>query len=196
MEPINRRTLLTSGAAVAAASTFSLAKAQSDPPKVAGAFTVRAGAGRPAGQWIVHGEKAFSMKVSGADVGNQYAMIEIHTPPGLGPELHIHSAQNELFYVLRGSIGVQCGSQRTILRAGDSFMAPADLPHAFVTLGKEPAHTLFVFDPAGDMEGFFAEYAAIVGVEGELDRGRLAEAYARHGLKIVGPPLMASSFAS
>jgi len=194
MKPFNRRELLTSSAAVVAASTLPLAEAQGGPTNRVGAFTVRAGEGRPGGQWLVHGEKAFSTKVSGADVGKTYVAIEIHTPPGRGPELHIHPAQNELFFMLKGSIGVQCGAERTVLNAGDAFMAPANIPHAFVVLGTEQAHMLFVFDPAGEMEAFFAEYAPLVSVDGEPDRKKLAEVYAKHGLKIVGPPLEASSF--
>jgi mannose-6-phosphate isomerase-like protein (cupin superfamily) len=115
---------------------------------------------------------------------------------GLGPELHIHPEQNELFYLLKGSIGLQCGSERTILKAGDSFMAPLNVPHAYVTLGAEPAHMLNVFDPAGRTEAFFADYAPLVNVAGEPDRNKLAAVYAKHGLKVVGPPLKASSFSS
>lgn len=187
---------MTSSAAAVAVSAFSRSEAQSTQTNVPGAFTVRAGDGRPGGQWLVHGEKVFSTKISGADVGKRYAVLEIHTPPGLGPELHIHLGQNELFYVLKGSIGLQCGSDRTILKAGDSFMAPADVPHAYVTLGAEPAHMLNLFDPAGGTEAFFADYAPLIDVEGEPDHKKLAEAYAKHGMKVVGAPLVASSFAS
>ena len=195
MRLLNRRKLLTSGAAIAAASTFSLSEAQRAPTNSVTAFTVRAGEARPGGQWLVHGEKAFSTKVSGADVGKTYAAIEIHPPPGVGPELHIHFAQNELFFVLKGSIGVQCGSDRTVLNVGDALMAPANIPHSFVVLGTETAHVLLVYDPAGEMEAFFAEYAPIVSVDGEPDHKKLAEVYEKHGLKVVGPPLKASSFA-
>ena len=196
MKPLDRRKLLTSSAAAVAVSAFSRSEVQADQTNVPGAFTVRAGEGRSGGQWLVHGEKVFSTKVSGVDVGKRYAVLEIHTPPGLGPELHIHLGQNELFYVLKGSIGLQCGSDRTVLKAGDSFMAPADVPHAYVTLGTEPAHMLNLFDPAGRTEAFFADYAPLISVEGEPDHKKLAEAYARHGMKVVGAPLTASSFAS
>ncbi len=199
MKPLSRRKLLTSSAAAMAASTLPLSRpseAQSGQTKVAGAFTVRADEARPGGLWLVHGDKAFSTKVSGADVGKTYVAIEVHTPPDRGPELHVHLGQDELFFMLKGSIGVQCGSDRTILKAGDAFMAPASVPHAFVTLGTEPAHMLLVYSPAGDMEAFFAEYAPLVSVEGEPDQKKLAEAYAKHGLKVLGPPLRASSFSS
>ena len=193
---MNRRKLMTSGAALLAGSSFLEAKSQSAHTNVTKAFTVRAGDGRPGGQWRVHGEKAFSTKVSGADIGRTYAMIEVHTPPDRGPELHLHLNQNELFYILKGSIGLQCGPDRMILSAGDSFMAPANVPHAYVTLGAEPAHMLNIYDPAGGIEGFFAEYAPLVSVSGEPDPNKLAEAYERHGMKALGPPLKASSFST
>ena len=187
---------MTSSAAVFVASTVARSEAQSSHTNVASPFTVRAGEARPGGQWLVHGEKAFSTKVSGADVGRTYAAIEVHTPPDRGPELHLHFNQNELFYILKGTIGLQCGSERMILKSGDSFMAPANIAHAYVTLGSEPAHMLNVFDPAAGTEAFFAAYAPIVSVDGEPDSNKLAEAYAAHGMKVVGPPLKASSFAT
>jgi quercetin dioxygenase-like cupin family protein len=195
VKSLNRRNVLTSGVAALAASTLSVLEAKGEHTNVATPFTVRAGEGRSGGQWLVHGEKAFSTKVSGADVGKTYTAIEVHTPPGRGPELHIHLDQNELFFMLAGSIGLQCGSDRMVLRAGDAFMAPANVPHAYVTLGTEPAHMLNVFDPSGDIEAFFAQYAPLVNVDGEPDHKKLAEVYAKHGMKVVGPPLAALSFA-
>ncbi len=87
-------------------------------------------------------------------------------------------------------------SRTNYLRAGDAFLVPADTPHAYVTLGGEPAQMLLVFEPAGNMERFFAEYAPLVDVESEPDRTRLAEVYTKNGLQIVGPPLAASSFSA
>lgn len=196
MMPLNRRKLLTSSVAALAASTLPLAESQPNQTSATRPFTVRSGEGRPDGQSLVHGEKAFSTKVSGTDVGKAYSAIEIHTPPGFGPELHVHLGENELFFMLKGSIGVQRGSGRTILKVGDAYMVPANVPHAYVTLGTEPAHMLIVWDPAGDMEAFFREYAPLVSVEGEPDQKKLAEAYAKHGMKVVGPPLKALSFSS
>jgi quercetin dioxygenase-like cupin family protein len=195
MQAISRRKLLASGVALGA-STLLTTKAHAGQTIPASPFTVRAGEGRAGEQWLVHADKAFTTKVSGADVGKSYVAIEVHTPPGFGPELHVHPDQNELFFLLRGSIGLQCGPDRTVLRTGDAFMAPANISHAYVTLGSEPAHMLNVYDPAGDMEAFFAEYAPLISVDGAPDQKELAEAYAKHGMKVVGPPLKASSFTS
>lgn len=196
MKAMNRRKLLASSVAGLAASTFSRSEAQGGKAAAAGAFAVRAGEGRPGGQWSIHGERAFSTKVSGADVGKSYAALEIHTPPGRGPELHVHPGQNEMFYMLRGSIGLQCGGDKTVLKTGDVFLVPADTPHAYVTLGTEPAHMLNVFNPAREIESFFADYARLVDVDGEPDPGKMAANYVKHGMKVVGPPLKPSDFPS
>jgi hypothetical protein len=55
---------------------------------------------------------------------------------------------------------------------------------------------LHLFNPAGDMEAFFADYAPLINVEGEPDHQRLAAVSEKHGVKVVGPPILASSFAS
>lgn len=196
MKAWNRRKLVTASVAGLAGATFSRSEAQSGKAGAGKPFAVRAGEGRPGGQWTIHGERAFSTKVSGADVGKAYAALEIHTPPGHGPELHVHPGQNELFYLLRGSIGLQCGRDKTVLKTGDVFLVPADTPHAYVVLGAEPAHMLNVFNPAGEIEAFFADYAALVNVDGEPDRAKMAANYARHGMKVVGPPIKISDFSS
>jgi quercetin dioxygenase-like cupin family protein len=149
--------------------------------------------GRPL---VVQGdENAFSTKVRGVDGNKGYSVIEAHTPPERGPLLHIHPSQNELLFVLHGTIGVQCGSERTILKGGDTFMAPANIPHAFLTLGTEESRMLTVFDPPGDMERFFQALASALNASGPPDENKLASVYANHGIEVVGPPLQASTFA-
>ncbi len=114
MKQVKRRRILASSIAAVAASKLQAFEGHTTPASAVEPFTVRSGEGRRGGLWFVHGEKAFSTKVSGTDVGKKYAAIEVHAPPGRGPELHMHPGQNEFFYILRGEIGVQCGSERTV----------------------------------------------------------------------------------
>ncbi len=188
--------MITSGLTALAAPVALGMQAEGQQMKVDASeeFAVRKGESRGEGPWLVQGQKAFSVKVAAADVGRRYSVLEIHTPPGRGPDLHVHLAQNEFIYVTGGRIGIQCGSDRHTLGAGDSIMAPLGVPHAFVTLGSEPATMLILFDPAGDMEKFFADYAPLVDHDGPPDMKRLNEAYTNHGMKLLGPPLHASSF--
>lgn len=194
MKAFNRRQVLTSSAAALTVSTLLASDAEGEQTNVK-AFLVRTGQAREGRPLVVQGdENAFCTKVRGADGNKRYSVIEVHTPPERGPLLHIHPSQNELFFVLHGSIGVQCGSERTILNAGDAFMAPANIPHAFVTLGTEESRMLNVFDPPGDMERFFQALASSLNASGPPDKNKLASVYANHGIEVVGPQLQASSF--
>jgi quercetin dioxygenase-like cupin family protein len=65
------------------------------------------------------------------------------------------SIKTKVFYLVAGKIGLQCGPEKLVLNVGDTFMAPMNVPHAYVTLGSEPARMLNVFDPAGEIEDFF-----------------------------------------
>jgi quercetin dioxygenase-like cupin family protein len=194
MKAFNRRQVLTSTTAALAGSTWLASNAPGEQTD-AKAFLVRTGEAREGRPLIVQGdENAFSTKVRGADGNQRYSVIEVHTPPDRGPLLHIHPSQNELFFILHGSIGVQCGSERTILNAGDAFMAPANVPHSFVTLGTQESRMLNVFDPPGDMERFFQALASALNASGPPDEKKLASVYVSHGIEVVGPPLRAASF--
>jgi mannose-6-phosphate isomerase-like protein (cupin superfamily) len=143
---------------------------------------------------MIRGVTPIEVKVSGKDTAGRLATILVNTPPGRGPELHVHLYQNEMFYVVSGRIGLQCGTEKVVLDRGDTFLAPMKVPHAYVTLGTETASLLNVFDPAGDIEKFFSEYVQVLNDNGPPDRKRMEAVNAENGLKILGPPLAASLF--
>lgn len=158
----NRRQVITSASAALTLSALAGAAAKGDQPGNQ-PFLVRKGEAHEGRPLFIQGDpNAFATKVRGIDGNKTYSVIEVHTPPNRGPLLHVHPSQNELFFVLYGSIGVQCGAQRTILNAGDTFMVPANMPHAFVSLGKEESRMLNIFDPPGDMERYFVDLAAVL----------------------------------
>jgi len=196
MGNLNRRRVLASGAVI-------LAGAGMPEPMIAdgveeqtpsGPFMVSDDGGRAGSPWVIRGVTPIKAKVSGKDVNGRFAVIEVNTPPGRGPELHIHLHQNEMFYVVTGKIGLQCGLERKTLTVGDTFMAPMNVPHAYVTLAAENARMLNVFDPAGNIEEFFAGYARILSADGPPDSKSMETLNTRCGMKIVGPPLQSTSF--
>ena len=194
VENPSRRKVLASSALVLAGIALPADAAALDAAGAAGPFQVRAKNGRNGSPWVIRGVTPIEVKVSGKDVDGRFATILVNTPPGRGPELHLHLHQNELFYVLAGRIGLQCGADRLVLNAGDTFMAPMKVPHAYVTLGSDDASLLNVFDPAGDIEKFFEQYVSALNAEGTPDRGRMQTINEANGLKIVGPPLTPSLF--
>ena len=75
--------------------------------------------------WTIGEDPHVWTKISGKDVGGRLAVLELTTPAGAGLPMHIHQSQNESMFPLAGSFGIQYGSERTVLRAGDFFMVPA-----------------------------------------------------------------------
>lgn len=195
---LNRRQAIFSG--VACVMDASAPGATTTSPLTvpsAGPFTVRAEEGHVGSPWIIAGHYPVMSKIAGVDTGGRYSIIKLIQPPNTGPALHIHPEQNEWFFVIRGSIGVRLGEERIVLKAGDSLMAPKAVPHAYVTLGVEDAHLLFLYDPAGDMDGYFKALSQIKRLaDGHADPEARTKAFSDHGMKMVGPPPQASEFAA
>ena len=164
-------------------------------PEQPASFVVTAGKCRIDGPWTVHGEPSFFDKSSGADVGGIMSVIEVKTPPGQGPPMHIHLEQNEWMYLLEGSFGLQCGTEKTVLQTGDSVMAPKGIPHSYVVLGDTPARHLNVYDPAGEIEAFFRNHEKNHPQGAKPDPAKAAEGEKMYHVRVVGPPLKTSAFA-
>jgi quercetin dioxygenase-like cupin family protein len=124
-------------------------------------------------------------KTSTAETLSVFAIEHTKIMPGWGPPLHLHLAQEEWFYVIEGEVLIQAGDHRVTLKPGDSILGPRNVPHAFVAVGSNPARMLITFTPAGQMEQFFRDTAA-VGPQ------QVAAVFSRYGMKLVGPPLSQS----
>ena len=148
--------------------------------------------GTPRNESVFFEELEKLHRIATTTVGRRLSAIEVHTEPGQGPPLHIHLEQHEWLYLLEGTLGLQCGSQRTILHPGDSFMAPRGLPHAFVVLGRTPARHLNIYDPSGEREAFPSSRPHPT----PGDSSEAAPAHERqYRIHVVGPPLKPTSFA-
>jgi uncharacterized RmlC-like cupin family protein len=73
--------------------------------------------------------------------------------------LHIHTREDELFYVLEGKIAYRVGDVRAEVSAGHTVFAPRNIPHGFIVTSPEPARYLIVYSPSG-FEGFIRDSSA------------------------------------
>src|SRR6266478_1790767 len=90
-----------------------------------------------------------SICLSGADTGGAYCLLELNLAPGISVPRHTHTREDEAYYVLSGELEVVVGDEVFVLRAGDSLMAPRDIPHRLRNSGNTKNHYLIVFSPAG-----------------------------------------------
>ena len=94
-----------------------------------------------------------SVCLSGADTGGAYCLLDIGLAPGMTVPRHMHTREDEAYYVLSGELEVIVGDEVFILRAGDTLIAPRDIPHQLRNSGDVENHYLIMFSPSG-FEGF------------------------------------------
>jgi quercetin dioxygenase-like cupin family protein len=90
-----------------------------------------------------------SICLTGADTGGAYCLLEVSLAPGMSVPSHTHTCEDEAYFVLVGELEVVVGDAVFILSAGDTLMAPRDIPHALRNSGGFENHYLIMFSPSG-----------------------------------------------
>ncbi len=104
-----------------------------------------------------------------------------------GPARHLHHNQDEWFYILQGEFLFEVGSQKLLLKPGDSVLAPRQVPHVWAFSGsplQEHGRILIAFLPAGKMEAFFREVTRANAMPAQDPA-----LWQAHGMELLGPPL-------
>ena len=100
-------------------------------------------------------EHNLRLLISGGQSGGSYTLMEIVSPRGSGPGLHVHDAAEEHSIVLKGEVEIEVGGERGSAAPGDVVHVPRGVAHAFTVRGDQ-ATTLATFTPAGEEEVFTA----------------------------------------
>ena len=129
----------------------------------------------------------------GEDTDGRYASVEAVVPPGGGPPPHVHSREEESFYVLEGEITFQVEDRRFVAPAGTFANMPAGSLHSFRNETQKPARVLISVIPAG-LEKMFLEVGTPIAPDAEAapppteaDIERLLTAAPRYGIEIKVP---------
>ena len=133
----------------------------------------------------------YTFLVAGEESGGAYFAMEALVPPGGGPPPHIHSREDETFYLIEGEIEFRLEDETIAAGPGDFVNVPRGTVHCFRNAGAKPARMVLTFTPAG-MERFSEETLeqAPNGAQAaphNLDEvaARYVEAAPRHGLEFV-----------
>src|SRR5207245_4781297 len=86
---------------------------------------------------------------TGKDTNGAYALMEASVAPGGGPPPHVHSREEESFFILEGEILFQLGDKRLIGTTGMFANIPVGLLHSFKNESNRPARMLISVAPAG-----------------------------------------------
>jgi mannose-6-phosphate isomerase-like protein (cupin superfamily) len=91
----------------------------------------------------------------GAETDGKYALWEAIVPPAGGPPPHVHSREEEGFYILEGEITFKIGDEQLVATAGMFANMPVGTPHSFTNASNRPAKMLISVAPAGLEQMFF-----------------------------------------
>ena len=136
----------------------------------------------------------YSLLVTGEESNNALFQFEAIVPKGGGPPPHVHSREDETFYIVSGSLEILLGDKTYHAKRGDFVYVPRGTVHRFKNEGDDTAVQFVTFVPSG-MERFFQEVfpavtdrkAAPPPVTEDLIR-RMNEAAPKHGLVFPPPP--------
>jgi quercetin dioxygenase-like cupin family protein len=109
-------------------------------------------------------------------------MLEIATPPQVGPPLHVHQREDEAFYVLEGMYEIRVGGRMIPAPPGTFAFLPRDIPHSYTNVGYRTGKLLVTITPAG-FERFLEEVSQLA-PDVPLDREQLGAIGRKYGLEM------------
>lgn len=110
----------------------------------------------PQGRTIAVVGDVYRFLATGDDTNGKYALFEALVGPGGGPPPHVHSREEEGFYILEGEITFTINGERVLATAGMFANMPVGTPHSFKNESERPAKMLISVAPAG-LEKMFVE---------------------------------------
>ncbi len=147
-------------------------------------FVVRAGKSR-VNESIKFGSNSNDIKISKTDTDDQLSIFEYIGYEKVGPALHLHFSQDEIFHVTEGVFRFVVGEEKMELNSGDTIFLPRNIPHTWIQL-TDKGRLTYMVQPAGMMEEFFRQMSALTNppTTEEIQKIHIA-----HGMKVMGPPL-------
>jgi quercetin dioxygenase-like cupin family protein len=130
---------------------------------------------------------------TGEETGGQFALVEEVFRKGVTnvAPMHVHSREEESFYVLEGEMTFFVGDQVIPAPAGKLVVMPRGVPHGYAMVSDD-ARVLNLITPAG-FENMFRELGeparemTLPPAGPPPDRARLAATTAAYGVQMVGP---------
>ena len=148
-------------------------------------FKVNAGKDRFDQPIKYRGVNPNDVKISSKDTDGQLTVLEYVGFEKIGPPLHVHFDQDEIFYVVEGEYLFQLDTERMTLKAGDTIFLPRAVPHTWLQL-TDKGKLVYFLQPSGQMEEFFKKMNEL---QGPPTPELIQQIHQAHGMKVVGPPI-------
>ncbi|KAJ7524874.1 hypothetical protein O6H91_17G025600 [Diphasiastrum complanatum] len=97
-----------------------------------------------------------TLKALGNETGGTYAVFEDRVPPGSGPPPHIHTLEDESWYMLEGELIWLVGGKEFHAKPGSFIHLPRFVPHTFENRFDKTAVMVLNYAPGG-LENWFLQ---------------------------------------
>lgn len=97
-------------------------------------------------------EGARSLRLVDDTVGAEHIDLHLNIlEPGSEEDspYHIHERVENVYYVLKGTLGLRLGDEEVHVEAGNALFIPPQLPHSVWNAGDTEAHLLEIYAPPG-----------------------------------------------
>lgn len=167
-------------------TTSSPLAAHPSPPR---AVVLGAAEGRTPAPLNIVGEETL-VKVGPSDSDGQLAVFHLVAPPMSGPPRHVHTREDEWFYVLEGELVFEIDGERILVGPGGSVWLRRGVVHAYQNFTDRDARLLIATTP-GEFCNFFVELSAAAPPGGVPEPAVFAALDAKYGITTLGPPMTA-----
>src|SRR5437764_1078265 len=130
-----------------------------------GPYALNAGEG-----WTYNYGIDFTVKLGELRHGRGLAIVPYQTCRGEEPTGHTHDAEDESFYVLRGSLTFRCGEETFDVQSGGFVFLPHGIEHGYTIRSDDVVDLIVVTSPARDAlpRGGWGGFVADLEANGEL----------------------------
>lgn len=126
------------------------------------------------------------VKVSSADTGGQYTLMEDNLKAGFKLGLHLHRHHAETFYILDGVVDFYIDGDWMAAEPGACLHIPPGVPHAcLMAEGCSAARMLMIYQPSG-FDQFLAEMGQMDAADFE-DAARMQALNDKYDIVNLGP---------
>ena len=146
---------------------------------------------RGEGQHFQFLNTVYTAKINSEQANGVLTAMEFVAPRNMGPPLHRHDAEDELFYLVDGELWVRCGDVEAVHTAGAVIWLPRGLPHTFQVISTTAQ--IFQVSTPGGFERLVAALGqpvdeAVLPEQGEIDAAHVAEVCRQFSIEVLGPP--------
>jgi mannose-6-phosphate isomerase-like protein (cupin superfamily) len=124
--------------------------------------------------------------LDGGDTNGQLALAHSAFQLGSGAPLHVHTREDEWFFIERGRFDFQIGEVNTQVSAGDFVFGPRFVPHAYSCTSAEGG-ALYVGVLGAGFEEFFRTVAGQLEQGASFGPAEMSELAATYGVQIGQP---------